>query len=67
MENAGGNVMRSQRRKQAKNARKFSHAVIAKRYLDLQKLRDEVRKAETKRGMHILHFENTTRRALRSD
>jgi hypothetical protein len=41
-----GIVMKSQRPAQAKNARKPSDAVIARRYLDLQRLRDEVRKAE---------------------
>jgi hypothetical protein len=39
--------MKSQKPTQAKNARKLSDALIARRYLDLQRLRDEVRKAET--------------------
>lgn len=38
--------MKSQRPAQANNARKLSDAVIAELYLDLQRLRDEVRKAE---------------------
>jgi hypothetical protein len=39
-------VMKSQRPTQAKDARRLSDAIIAKRYLELQRLRDEVRKAE---------------------
>ena len=31
---------------QAKNARELSDVILAKRYLELQRLRDEVRKAE---------------------
>jgi len=38
--------MKGQRSTKA-NARKLSIDMIAKRYLDLQKLRDEVRKAES--------------------
>jgi hypothetical protein len=38
---------------QAKSARKPSDALIAKRYLDLQKLRDEVRKAESSCGLSL--------------
>jgi hypothetical protein len=38
---------------QAKSARKPSDAIIAKRYLDLQKLRDEVRKAESSCGLSL--------------
>jgi hypothetical protein len=38
--------MKSQRPTQAKNARKLSDAIIARRYLDLKRLRDKVRKAE---------------------
>ena len=38
--------MKGQRSTKA-NARKLSDDVLAKRYLDLQKLRDEVRKAES--------------------
>jgi hypothetical protein len=36
----------SQRPTEAKTARKLSGIIIAKRYLSLQRLRDEVRKAE---------------------
>jgi hypothetical protein len=39
--------MKSQRSTPAKIARKQS-AILASRYLDLQRLRDEVRKAETR-------------------
>ena len=39
--------VKSQIPTQAKNARKLSDAIIARRYHDLQKLRDQVRKAET--------------------
>jgi hypothetical protein len=39
--------MKSQRPTQTKNARKLSDITIARRYLALQRLRDEVRKAET--------------------
>jgi hypothetical protein len=38
--------MKTQKPAEAKNARKLSDAIIEKRYLDLQKLRDAVRKAE---------------------
>jgi hypothetical protein len=38
--------MKAQRPTQVKNARKLSDAIIARRYLDLQRLRDEVRTAE---------------------
>lgn len=38
--------MRSQQSTRAKNAQRLSDDVIAKRYLDLQRLRDEVREAE---------------------
>ena len=40
--------MKSQRSTQTRIARKLSDVIIARRYLDLQRLRDEVRKAETK-------------------
>jgi hypothetical protein len=40
-----------------KSARKLSDATIAKRYLDLQRLRDEVRKAEA--TIHNLRFPNS--------
>ena len=38
--------MKRQSSTQAKNARKLSDVILAKRYLELQRLRDEVRKAE---------------------
>jgi hypothetical protein len=38
--------MKRQSPTQAKNEVKLSDAILAKRYLELQKLRDEVRKAE---------------------
>lgn len=38
--------MKGQRSAQAKSARKLSHSGIARRYLDLQLLRDKVREAE---------------------
>ena len=38
--------MKTQKPPQAKNLRKLSDAIIARRYLDLQRLRDKVRKAE---------------------
>jgi len=38
--------MKRQSPTQAKNARKLSDVILAKRYLELQRLRDEVRKAE---------------------
>jgi hypothetical protein len=41
-----GTIVKIQRSTQPKCVRKFSDAIIAKRYLDLQRLRDEVRKAE---------------------
>ena len=44
--------MKGQRSTKA-NIRKLSDDVIAKRYLDLQKLRDEVRKAES--SLHGIH------------
>jgi hypothetical protein len=40
--------MKNQRSTQTRIARKLSDVIIARRYLDLQRLRDEVRKAETK-------------------
>ena len=40
--------MKGQRSTQARIAGRLSGAIIARRYLDLQRLRDEVRKAETK-------------------
>ena len=46
--------MKSQGATQAKNARKLSDAIIAKRYLELQRLRDEVRKAEISHAMDAI-------------
>jgi hypothetical protein len=45
--------MKTRKSTQAKSARKISDAIIAKSYLELQKLRDEVRKAETSRGLSL--------------
>jgi hypothetical protein len=42
--------MKSQRPTQLKSAPKVSDAIIAKRYLEFQRLRDEVRKAEISRA-----------------
>ena len=53
-DNQGGIVVKSQRPTQAKNALELSRAIIARHYLDLQRLRDEVRKAEISRGVHAL-------------
>jgi hypothetical protein len=44
-------VMKRQIPTQVKNARRLSDAIIAKRYLELQRLHDEVRKAEASRAM----------------
>ena len=60
-----GVVMKGQRSAHAKNERKYSDAIIAKRYVDLQRLRDEVRRAEISRGVHALS--KTTRSAPRSN
>ena len=43
--------MKRQSPTQAKNTCKPSDAILAKRYLELQRLRDEVRKAEISRQM----------------
>ena len=43
--------MKRQSPTQAKDAPKPSDAILAKRYLELQRLRDEVRKAEISRPM----------------
>jgi hypothetical protein len=43
--------MNGQAPSQVKNARRLSDAIIAKRYFELQRLRDEVRKAETSHAM----------------
>jgi hypothetical protein len=56
--------MKSQRPTQAKNAQKLSGAIIAKRYLEVQRLRDEVRKAETIRAMDAAYPKRTKRSAL---
>src|SRR5260370_21182567 len=45
-------VMKHQIPTQAKDAPKPSDAILAKRYLELQSLRDEVRKAEISRAVH---------------
>jgi hypothetical protein len=61
--------MKSQRLTQPTSARKVSDAILAKRYLELQRLRDEVRKAEISRatdarsprgpsGLHYIEIEN---------
>jgi hypothetical protein len=61
--------MKSQRPTQPTSARKVSDAILAKRYLELQRLRDEVRKAEISRatdarsprgpsGLHYIEIEN---------
>ena len=44
-------VMKRQSPTQAKDAPKPSDAILAKRYLELQRLRDEVRKAEISRAV----------------
>ena len=43
--------MKRQSPTQAKDAPKPSDAILAKRYLELQRLRDEVRKAEISRAV----------------
>jgi hypothetical protein len=43
-----GIVMKRQNSTPGKTARKLSDAILATRYLDLQRLRDEVRKAEAR-------------------
>jgi hypothetical protein len=45
--------MKARKPTQAKSARRPSDAIIAKRYLDLQKLRDEVSKAESGCGLSL--------------
>ena len=59
--------MKGQRPTRAKNSRKLSEAIIAKRYLDLQRLRDEVRRAELSRGAQALSAKQTTRSVFRPD
>jgi hypothetical protein len=46
-------MMKTRKPAQAERGRKISDAIIAKSYLDLQILRDEVRKAETSRGLSL--------------
>jgi hypothetical protein len=53
--------MKIQRPTQAKNERKLSDAIMTKHYLDLQRLRDEVREAELGRGLHALSPKEATR------
>jgi hypothetical protein len=45
--------MKSRKSTPVHSARKTAGAMIAKRYLDLQKLRDEVRKAELSCGRSL--------------
>jgi hypothetical protein len=56
--------MKSQRPTQAKNAQKLSGAIIAKRYLEVQRLRDEVREAEISRSIASPSSKKTKRSAL---
>jgi len=66
-DNQGGIVVKSQRPTQAKNALELSRAIIARHYLDLQRLRDEVRKAENKpRSARAETDKNNAVRAPRS-
>src|SRR5258708_14165956 len=60
-------VMKNQRPTQAKNAQKLSDAIIAKRYLDSQRLPDEVKKVEQSCGMRALKAKKTRRSVLRRD
>jgi hypothetical protein len=46
--------MKTQKPTQAKNTRRVSEAITAKRYLEVQELRDVVRKAEINCGVRIL-------------
>ena len=57
--------MKSPRPTQAKRSGKFSSAVIAKRYFDLQRLRDEVHKAETS-ALPMLYDERSERHVMRT-
>lgn len=60
--------MKTRKPTQAKSARKPSDAIIAKRYLDLQKLRDEVRKAESSCGLSLdASHDNPRRRRIKHD
>src|SRR5882724_10171536 len=57
-------VMKRQSLTQAKDAPKPSDAILAKRYLELQRLRDEVSKAEISRAMDARYSKSTKRSAL---
>jgi hypothetical protein len=56
--------MKNQRPTQAKDARRLSNAIIAKRYLELQRLRDEVRKAEISCAIDARYSKRTKRSAF---
>ena len=58
--------MKTRKPTQARSARKRSDAVIAKRYLDLNKLRDEVRKAESGCGLSLNASHDNPRRRQHS-
>jgi hypothetical protein len=58
--------MKTQKPTQAKNTRRVSEAIIAKRYLEVQELRDVVRKAEIDCGVRILGLKELTRTARQS-
>jgi hypothetical protein len=51
----------------AKTAGKLSDAILATRYLDLQRLRDEVRKAEARSASASLQKVSISRLSSRSD
>src|SRR5712671_4367961 len=53
-------VMKRQIPTQAKDAPKPSDAILAKRYLELQRLRDEVRKAEISRAVDAPYSKDQT-------
>jgi hypothetical protein len=59
--------MKSQRPTHAKKTQKLSDAIIAKRYLDLQRLRDEVKKVEQSCGICVLKVKGATQSVLRRD
>jgi hypothetical protein len=56
--------MKGQRPTRAQNPQRLSDAILAKRYLELQKLRDEVRKAEISRAMDARHYKTTKQSGL---
>ena len=58
--------MKTRKPTQAKSARKPSDAIIAKRYLDLQKFREEVRKAESSCGQSLNASHGNPRRRQHS-